>query len=133
MAETDDAFDLDMAAATLQSNTSDVRILLKMLAAQLAGVLGPRLEVERAGGRFRKSPEIRSVQVTLGGDVLRAVVEGPSLRCSVDHSSGGIRIRSEQMATEAWLKRLLAALGQEAAHSEEARVALENIVIGTQS
>jgi hypothetical protein len=130
MGETEDAFDLDMAAATVQSNATDVRIMLKVLAGQLSEVLGPRVVVERAGGLLRKSGDVKALEVALGDDVLRAQVEGPSVRCSVAHSSGGIRIRSESVDLDTWLKRLLAALQQEAAHSEGARQALENIVIG---
>ena len=133
MGETEDAFDLDMAAATVQSNATDVRIMLKVLAGQLSEVLGPRVVVERAGGLLRKSGDVKALEVALGDDVLRAQVEGPSVRCSVAHSSGGIRIRSESVDLDSWLKRLLTALQQEAAHSEGARQALERIVIGGSS
>ncbi|SRR5579863_401448 len=127
---TDEAFDFDMAAASLQSNSADVHIMLKLLVRQLADVLGKRLRFERAGGRLRKSDDIKSVEMTMGDDVLRAEVDGATVRCSVGHSSGGIRIRSENVSMDEWLKRLLRALKAEAAHSENARVALENIVIG---
>jgi hypothetical protein len=133
MTDTDDAFDLDMAAATMQSNATDVHIMLKVLAGQLAEVLGPRVVVDRAGGLLRKSNEVKALEVTLGEDVLRAQVEGGSVRCSVAHSSGGIRIRSETVDLDSWLKRLLNALQEEAAHSEGARQALEKIVIGGSS
>ena len=133
MGEQDDAFDLDMAAAMLQSNATDVHIMLKVLSGQLAEVLGPKVVVERAGGRFRKSDEVKALEVTLGDDVMRAQVDGGSVRCSVAHSSGGIRIRSESVDLDSWLKRLLTALQLEAAHSEGARQALERIVIGGSS
>ena len=126
----DEAFDFDMAAATLQANTTDVHILLKLLVKQLAEVLGPRLSYERAGSRLRRSDDVKSVELALGDDVLRAEIDGSSLRCSVAHSSGGIRIRSEQVTMDAWLKRLLQILQSEAEHSETARLALQNIVIG---
>ncbi len=126
----EDAFDLDLAAATLQSNAGDVPLLLKLLVTQLSEVLDKRLVVERAGGRFRKSEAVKSVEVTLGNDVLRAEIDGASVRCTIGHSSGGIRIRSEEVGLDEWLKRLLAALQAEASHSELARRALENIVIG---
>jgi hypothetical protein len=128
-----DAFDLSMAVSSLQSNTTDTRIMLKLLVEQLAEVLGGRIAVERAGGRFRKSDEIKSVQITLGNDTLRADVDGPAVRCSIGHASGGIRIRSEQVGMDAWLTRLLTILHSEAAHSEQTRLALENIVIGESS
>ncbi len=128
----DAAFDLSMAVSQLASNSTDLRIMLKLLVSQLAGVLGDRIAVERAG-RLRKSDEIKSVRITLGDDTLEAVVEGASVRCSIGHSSGGIRIRSEQVGMDTWLTRLLTTLQSEAAHSEQTRLALENIVIGGQS
>ena len=128
----DAAFDLSMAVSQLASNSTDLRIMLKLLVSQLAGVLGDRIVVERAG-RFRKSDEIKSVRITLGDDALEALVDGASVRCSIGHSSGGIRIRSEQVGMDVWLTQLLATLQSEAAHSEQTRLALENIVIGGQS
>jgi len=107
--------------------------MLKLLVSQLSDALGDRIAVERSGGRFRKSDEIRSVRVTLGNDTLDAVVEGPTVRCTIGHSSGGIRIRNEQVDMNAWLTRLLSTLQSEAATSEQTRVALENIVIGGSS
>ncbi len=125
----DAAFDLSMAVSQLASNSTDLRIMLKLLVAELAGVLGDRIVIERAG-RLRKSDEIKSVRITLGDDTLEAVVEGASVRCSIGHSSGGIRIRSEQVGMDTWLTRLLTTLQSEAAHSEQTRLALENILIG---
>jgi hypothetical protein len=122
-----------MAAAMVQSNATDVHIMLKVLAGQLSEVLGPKVVVDRAGGLVRKSGAVKALEVTLGDDVLRAQVDGPSVRCSIAHSSGGIRIRSESVDLDAWLRRLLAALQEEAAHSEVARQALERIVIGGSS
>jgi hypothetical protein len=128
-----DGFDLELAVSSLQSNGTDVRIMLKVLAEQLAGVLGDRMQIERAGGRFRKSDEIKSMQIVLGDDTLRAEVEGATVRCSIGHASGGIRIRSEQVDMDAWLSRLLGTLHNEASHSEQTRVALERMVIGETS
>src|ERR1700733_7031808 len=128
----DAAFDLSMAVSQLASNSTDLRIMLKVLVAQLSEALGGRITVERAG-RFRKSDEIKSVRVTLGDDTLEASVEGGTVRCSIGHSSGGIRIRSEQVGMDVWLTRLLTTLQSEAAHSDQTRQALENIVIGGQS
>jgi hypothetical protein len=131
--QTGDAFDLSMAVSTLQSNSTDTRIMLKLLVAQLAEVLGDRMAIERAGSRFRKSDDVKSVVITLGDDTLEAVVEGSNVRCSIGHASGGIRIRSEKVGMDAWLTRLLTTLHNEASHSEQTRLALENIVIGESS
>jgi hypothetical protein len=104
--------------------------MLKLLVNELASALGGRLVVERAGGLLRKSEEVRAVQVVLANDVLRAEIDGASVRCTIGHSSGGIRIRSEQVEMGAWLKRLLGALQAEAAQSDTTRLALENLMIG---
>ncbi|MHB1710932.1 MAG: hypothetical protein ACYCV7_05965 [Acidimicrobiales bacterium] len=129
----DDSFDLEMAAASLRADITDMHILLKVLVDQLKETLGDRLRIERAGGRFRKSDEIRSVQITMGGDHFDAVVNGLDLACTIGHASGGIRIRNDQVDVGTWIARLLAALQGEAAHSQTARQALENIVIGGQT
>jgi hypothetical protein len=126
-----DAFDLDVAAAMLRSDQSDVQVLLKMLARTLSGALGERLVVERKGrGLLKRSDEIRSLKVTMGDEQYEAVVDGTSVATSIGKVSGGIRIRTERISVEDWIKRLLAALQAEAAHSFAARQALENIVIG---
>jgi hypothetical protein len=126
------SFDLSMAVSQLASNSSDLRLMLKLLVGQLSDALGDRISVERAG-RFRKSDEIKSVRISLGDDTLEAVVDGGTVRCTIGHSSGGIRIRSEKVGIDAWLTRLLTTLQSEAASSEQTRQALENIVIGGQS
>jgi hypothetical protein len=126
----DDSMDLELAAASLRADGSDVRILVKVLADQLADALGSRLEVKRSGGRFRKPEEIHSIRIIMGDDQFDAEVDGTTLRCTIGHSSGGIRIRSEKVDVDAWLARLLAVLKTEAAHSQAVRQALESMVIG---
>jgi hypothetical protein len=122
--------DLELAAASLRADSSDVRILVKVLADQLEGALGSRLQVKRAGGKFRRTEEIRSVAIAMGDDQFDAEVDGDVLRCTIGHSSGGIRIRSEKVDVDVWLARLLASLKIEADHSQAMRQALETIVIG---
>ena len=130
MGPADDSYDLSLAAASLRSNSADVHVLLKALSSELSDTLGERLQMEHVGGRFRKSDVIASVRIAMGNDTFEAVIEGPVLHCSVGHSSGGIRIRSETVEMNEWIVRLLGALQSEAAHSESARLALEHIVIG---
>ena len=126
----DDSFDLEMAAASLRADSADVGVLVKALVAQLADALGSQMQVQRSGGRFKKSDEIRSLRIVLNSDEFGAELDGTVLNCTVGHSSGGIRIRSEKVDVDAWLARLLAALKSEAAHSQVVRQALEHIVIG---
>jgi len=122
--------DLELAAASLRADGSDVRILVKVLADQLADALGSRLVVTRARGLLRKSEDIRSLRITIGDDQFDADVDGTALSCAIGHSSGGIRIRSEKVGVDEWLARLLGVLKQEADHSQAVRQALEGMVIG---
>lgn len=126
----DPGLDLATAVVQLQSAASDGQMLLRLLAQELAPALGDRLTVERAGGLLRKSNQIKRIAARLGDDHLEAVADGPSIRCTIGHSSGGIRIRSEQVTMDQWLTRLLTTVQAEAERSESARQALENIVIG---
>ena len=125
-----DGFDLELATASLLGDDQDVHTLLKVLARQLSEALGERVKVERAGGLLHKSDQVRSIQVAIDDNEFRAETGGGSVTCSVGHASGGIRIRSERVEMDDWLHRLLGALQAEAAHSQVARQALENIVIG---
>ena len=125
-----DGFDLDVLAASVHADGDDVRVLLRVLVGRLAGVLGDRLDVERAGGRlFRKSDDIRRVSIHLGDDQLNAVVDHGALVCTVARSSGGIRIRSTKVTVDQWLRQLLGALRDEAAHSQSTREVLESLVV----
>jgi hypothetical protein len=125
----DESFDLELAAASLRADGSDVHILVKVLVDQLSDALGPRLKVERAG-RFRKSDEIKSLKIAMGDDQFDAEVDGSTLKCTIGRTSGGIRIRSEKVDVDTWLNRLLTVLKAEAANSQAVRLALENMVIG---
>lgn len=125
----DESFDLELAAASLRADGSDVHILVKVLVDQLADALGPRLKVERAG-RFRRSDEIKSLKIAMGDDQFDAEVDGSTLKCTIGRTSGGIRIRSEKVDVDTWLNRLLTVLKAEAANSQAVRLALENMVIG---
>ncbi|MHB1088113.1 MAG: hypothetical protein ACYC19_05040 [Acidimicrobiales bacterium] len=130
MHDDDSSLDLNLAAATLRANSGDVHLLLKALCDELAPALGPRLKTERASSRLRKSGAITSVQIAMANDVFEAALDGATVRCSVGHVSGGIRIRNEVVTMDSWIVRLLGALNDEAAHSDAARQALERIVIG---
>ncbi|MGH9046154.1 MAG: hypothetical protein ACRDVW_02455, partial [Acidimicrobiales bacterium] len=53
-----DGFDLELAVSSLASNSTDVHLMLRLLASELAGALGSRLAVERPGGFRRRTEEI---------------------------------------------------------------------------
>jgi hypothetical protein len=132
MASPGDGMDMQMAAAAVLADNKDVKMLLRVLGNNLRESLGQRVEVAHASSGFlrHQSEEVRSITVHLSQDDYEAHVDGGSVRCSVGRSSGGIRIRSEQLPVEQWLARLLGALQEEAVNNQSARAALQNVIIG---
>lgn len=124
--------DLEMSVAAVLANNTDVKMLLRVLGKSLADALGERVEIRHAGGGLlhRHTDEVEAVVVRLDPDEYEANLEGRGVRCVIGRSSGGIRIRNEQLPVEAWLHRLLAALQQEAAGNQAARQALQDLVVG---
>jgi hypothetical protein len=124
--------DMQMAAAALLANNKDVKMMFRVLGKTLQDAFGDRVEISHpSGGLFHKqSDEIKSITVHLDPDDYEAYLDGPSVRCSVGRSSGGIRIRSEQLPVEQWLTRLLSALQLEAVNNQSAQAALQNVIIG---
>lgn len=125
----DPDLDLDLLASSLRAEGGDVRTLLGALVTRLAGALGTRMEVERAG-RFRKADDIRRISIRLGEDQLDAAMDRGALECTVSRSVGGIKIRTVRVGVDEWLRRLLGALRDEAQTTQATRVALEALVIG---
>jgi hypothetical protein len=124
--------DMQMAAAALLANNKDVKMMLRVLGKNLQDAFGDSVEITHSsGGLFhRQSDEIKSITVHLDTDDYEAALDGSSVRCSVGRSSGGIRIRTEQLPVEQWLSRLLSALQQEAINNQTAQAALQNVIIG---
>jgi hypothetical protein len=124
--------DMQMAAAALLADNKDVKMMLRVLGKTLQDAFGDRVEVAHSsGGLLRhQSEEIKSITVHLGPDEYQAEIQGRSVRCVVGRTSGGIRIRNEELAVEQWLGRLLDALQKEAVNNQSARAALQRVIIG---
>lgn len=125
-----DPMDLELATTALLADNHDVRFLLRLLAGQLGSALGSRVEVQRRGGLLRRSDEVRSLRVTIGAEEFTADVRDSAVEASIGHTSGGIRIRTEKVAIHEWLSRLLGELRREAEVNQDARMALEKLVMG---
>lgn len=124
--------DMQLAAAALLANNKDTKMMLRVLGKSLQDALGDRVEVAKAsGGMFhRQTEEVKSITVHLEQDDYVAAIDGPRVRCTVGRSSGGIRIRNEEVPVEQWLTRLLSALQEEAVNNQSAQAALQQVIVG---
>ncbi len=124
--------DIEIATAALLADNKDAGMMLGVLANSLKESLGPQMEIIASSrGRLRRQPDqIKRIRIRLDQDDYEADFVDGRLTCTVGHTSGNIRIRTEQIPIEQWLSRLLTALQKEAATNQAARAALERVVIG---
>jgi hypothetical protein len=125
--------DIDLPAASLRADGTDLSISIAVLAAKLESTLPGRTRVERRGGGLlgRGEKHVRSIQVELGADNgmrYELTVEGERVAGFRERKSGGISIKREPLDPDQWVAALTAELRTEAERSAEARAALEALV-----
>jgi len=125
---TDETFDL--SAAGLRADGSDLRISIEVLAAKLETSLPARTRVERRGGGLlgRGSKQVRRLQVQVGGCAYELNIDGDRVEGFRERVSGGISIKREPLAPDAWVTALTTDLQTEAQRSAQAREALQGLI-----
>lgn len=123
------AVDMDLLAASLRADSSDVGAFVESLATKLEETVPGRVRVDRRRAGMFGPKEVRSVSVDLGDRrlELRSERGGVDTRCA--RLSGGIVLKNEALGTDEWLATLTDALAAEAARSETTRKALERLLI----
>jgi hypothetical protein len=122
------SLDLDLLAASLRADSSDLTAFVESLAAKLEEAVPGRVRVERRrSGMFGPKP-VRSVSVDLGERRLELRAEGGAVRTRWARLSGGIVLKNEELDIQAWLGMLSEALADEASRSEATRRALERLL-----
>jgi hypothetical protein len=121
--------ELDLLAASLRADSSDLGAYVESLAARLEGALPGRVRVYRWRGRMFGPKRVRKIVLDLGERRLELKYEGAGLEGSWARLSGGIVLKSEALETDAWLAMLGEALAAEAQRSETTRKALERMLI----
>jgi hypothetical protein len=123
------ALDLDLVAASLRADSSDLSAFVESLAAKLEDVVPARVRVERRRAGMFGPKTVRSVSVDLDDRRLELRAEGGSVETRCARLSGGIVLKNEGLDTDAWLAMLSEALAAEARRSETTRKALERLLI----
>jgi hypothetical protein len=130
MATDGESYDIDLVAASLRADASDVQAFVESLATKLEEVLPGGVRIERGRRGLMGPKQVRSIAVDAGGSRLelrRGDRDTIETRCA--RVSGGIVLKTEPMETDAWLSALGQALATEAGRSERTRQALERMLL----
>ena len=120
--------DIDLVAAALRADSSDLRIYVEQLARKLEQSFPGLCRVRRAG--ILGKGAVRTIVVDLGEN--RYELEHRDGSVTARHSSvvRGISLKSEELRLDQWIDSLAADVTNEAARSERGRLALENLLTG---
>jgi hypothetical protein len=124
------ALDIDLLAASLRSDSSDVRAFVESLATKLEEAVPERVRVERRRSGLFGPKQVRRIALDTGSarlELLCRELGGIETRCS--RLSGGIVLKSEPIDTDAWLTALGEALAAEAGRNERTKQALERLLL----
>jgi hypothetical protein len=128
VAPDESAIDLDLLAASLRADTSDLNAFVESLAAKLEEAIPARTRVDRRRAGMFGPKSVRTVSVDLGDRRLELRAQGGGVETRCAKLSGGIVLKNETLETDAWLAILGDALAAEASRSEATRKALERML-----
>lgn len=123
------AVDLDLVAAALRADSSDLTAFVESLAAKLEETVPGRVRVDRRRSGMFGPKAVRAVAVDLGDQRLELRADGGAVQTRCARLSGGIVLKNEVLETDEWLARLSEALAVEARRSETTRKALERLLM----
>jgi hypothetical protein len=121
--------DLDLVAAALRADLTDIAAFVEGLATRLELTLPGLVEIKRARSGFRGPKEVSDITVQAGGDRLELKRSGGMIQASRCKVSGGITIKTETIDVDTWLAAISAAVAEQAQRSERTRIALQQLVL----
>lgn len=130
MAAENAPLDIDLVAASLRADTSDVAAFVEGLASKLEAAVPGQVTVQRARRGLMGPKLVREISLNGGGIRLNLRrSEGDVIETTAARTSGGIVLKTEQVDTDAWLGALGEALAVEAGRSARTRQALERLLM----
>ena len=121
--------DLDLVAAALRADLSDIAAFVEGLAARLELALPGVVNVRRAKSGFRGPKLVSEIVVQAGDERLQLQRDGGQISTTRARISGGIVIKNEALDIDAWLAALAAAVAEQAKRSERTRIVLQQLVL----
>jgi hypothetical protein len=122
------AVDMDLLAASLRADSSDLSVFVESLATKLEEAVPGRVRIDRRRSGMFGPKEVRGLAVDLGDRRLELRTERGTVQTRCSRLSGGIVLRNEVLETDEWLAALSEALAGEARRSETTRKALERLL-----
>ncbi len=121
--------DLDLVAAALRADLSDIAAFVEGLAVRLEQTLPGFVQVKRSRSGFRGPRLVSEILVQAGEEQLMLRRDGGHVNASRARMSGGIVLKTEPLDIESWLAALSGTVAQQAQRSERIRLALQQLVL----
>ncbi len=126
--EPDESMRVEMLAASLRADATDLGAFMEALAAKLGGALPQRTRIERSGGMFSHNHPVRRISVNLGDWEYVITLEHGGLAASRTHLVRGIALKSEAIGVDEWIETLAAELTLLAERSTQDSAALRRLL-----
>jgi hypothetical protein len=120
--------DIDLVAASLRADTSDLRAFVEALAVKLEEAVPGAVTVERRRDGMFGPKQVRRIALDASGQRLELRADGTSVQTRCARLSGGIVLKNEDVPTDEWLRTLSKALAEQARSSLTTRQALERLL-----
>jgi hypothetical protein len=120
--------DLDSVVASLRADAADVTVFFQVLASKLSDSMPGSVVLAREGGMFKKEHPVKRITISAGDDVLEAELKHGSITAQHAHAVRGIRLRTEQLGFDDWLRRLVEVLSRQSQSNAAASAALRSLV-----
>jgi hypothetical protein len=126
--DADDGLDIDLLAASLRANVSDLGAFVEALAAKLEEAVPGGVRVERRRAGMFGPKRVSRISLDAGSQRLELRADDGRIETRCARLSGGIVLKSDALPTDAWLDALSRALADEARSSQTTRQALERLL-----
>ncbi len=128
--ELDGPRQVEMLAASLRANMSDLDAFMEALAAKLKGALPEQTTITRHSALFSREHPVKEVIVAFGEHqyMLLREKQGQLLGQRATKVRG-IVLKTEHIPVEQWIDEIAANLAQEAVRSTQTRSALEQFLL----
>jgi hypothetical protein len=128
--DADTGLDIDLLAASLRSDASDLGAFVEALAVKLDEAVPNAVRVERRREGLFGPKRVSRISLDAGDQRLELRAGGGRIETRCARLSAGIVLKSEALPTDAWLDVLSRALADEARSSQITRQALERLLNG---